>query len=145
MEAFFVSFSFITLAKFFFLLLKKLLKILLFLIFLILSCSKGKNYKESDKSSSDSLSIYMSIAQNENYSTKKRIIYNKKAFSILLRKKNDIVSRGNLYSVANQFCKLQQDNELKDALRIVLEKSFEKNDTLHIAKSYYLLGSQNIN
>lgn len=126
-------------------LLKNNIKILFFLIFLILSCTKDKNYEDSDKSSSDSLSIYMSIAQNENYSTKKRIIFNKKALSILLRKKNDILIRDNLYSVANQFCKLQQDNELKNVLRIVLEKSFEKNDTLHIAKSYYLLGSQNIN
>lgn len=145
MEAFFVSFSFITLAKFFFLLLEKLLKILLFLIFLFLSCTKDKNYEESDKSSSDSLSMFMSIAKNQNYSAKKRIIYNKKALSILLSKKNDILFRDNLYSVANQFCELQQDKELKSTLQIVLEKSLEKNDTLNIAKSYYLLGSQNIN
>lgn len=124
--------------------LKNYIHILLGILFLLFGCSKGKKNKNFDSTSSDSLSIYISFAQNNNLTADKRLIFNTKAFLILSNKDNSIDYRSNLFAVAKEFSKLQNYKESRKALDLILAKAIEKKDTLHIAKAYHLLGSQNI-
>lgn len=104
-----------------------------------------KKNKNSLEPSSDSLSIYLTSAKNANYTLDQRFKFNQKAFSILENKKNDSLTRANLYQVATSFQVLGESDELRKSLKIILEHSMEKGDTINLAKTYNLLGIHNLN
>lgn len=114
-------------------------------LFITICCNKNHKIKKDVNYDSDSLTTYLSFAQNKNLSTDKRIQYNKKAFSILENRKNDSEYRSNLFSVVQQFFVLKDEKSLKNALQLILDKSIEKKDSLHIAKTFSILGNQYIN
>jgi tetratricopeptide (TPR) repeat protein len=115
------------------------------LLFITICCNKNNKIKKDVDYNSDSLTTYLSLAQNKNLPTDKRIQYNKKAFSILDNRNNDSEYRSNLFSVVQQFFVLKDEKSLKKALQLILDKSIEKKDSLHIAKTFSILGNQYIN
>ena len=114
-------------------------------ICLFISCSKFKKNVENQNVTSDSLALYLSSAENQNYSLEKRSQNTKKALLILENKNNSPFLRNNLLKVAQNFYALRKDVELRKAISLVLKESFKENDLTNIAKSYNLLGNQYIN
>jgi signal transduction histidine kinase len=100
---------------------------------------------KQDTESLDSLSAYLSLSKNENYNLPQRLKYNKRALAIIENQKNNRQYRDNLLQIATQFYNLKEDKELRGSLKLIVAKSVEAKDSLNIAKSYSLLGNQNIN
>lgn len=114
--------------------LKKLYCISFLLI--ITSCSKNKKENFPEKTSSDSLSIYLSVGQNETISDKNKLLYNKRAFELLSLSNNDSVIRNNLFLVANNFFTFKDWNSFKEISDLALKRSISGKDTSNIAKAY---------
>lgn len=118
--------------------------IIAIILLVCFGCTKDKE-KSTGQKPTDSLSIYLASAKKENISEKASLALTRKARRVLSDKDNNADSRKGLYDVANQFVKLQQDQEAIGTLKDLLDKSLDKKDTLYIAKSYYLRGSHKIN
>lgn len=114
-------------------------------LFITICCNKNREIKKDVDYNSDSLTTYLLFAQNTNLPIDKRIKYNKKAFSILENRKNDSKYRSDLFSVVQQFFVLKDEKFLKKSIKLILDKSIEKKDSSHIAKTYSILGNQYIN
>ena len=142
---FFFVIIFIILAKNHLQLLKNKIVIFSLSLLLLFGCNKESKNKNSDDFYSDSLSTYLKYAKDENLNSDKRSKYNKKAYLILKNQKNDAQFRDNLYTVTKQFSLLDQDEELKSALQLIVEKAVEKKDSLNLAKAYNLYANQYIN
>ena len=110
-----------------------------------MSCTKNKNNFNTAGASSDSLNSYLSFAQNKKLNAQNRLKYNKKAFTLLEDSKAYPEYNDKMYKVALAFYELNEENDLRRALKIILRKSTKEKDSLFIAKSYYLLGNQNDN
>jgi signal transduction histidine kinase len=125
--------------------LKNYPKILLLSLFVLVSCT-DKNKKASyAKSTTDSLSLYFGAVDNKNLPKKTRLFSNKKALEVLSIKRNDTSYRNGIYKVAKGFYSLEQDSDLRRTIKILINKSIEKKDSISVAKAYNLLGNQNIN
>ena len=114
-------------------------------IFITISCNKDYETKKMDNYNTDSLTTYLSFAQNKKLPTNKRIQFNKKALSLLENRQNTLQYRSDLFSIAQQFFVLKDEKSLNKSLKLILDKSIEKKDSLHIAKTYSILGNQCIN
>ncbi|MDQ7960233.1 tetratricopeptide repeat-containing sensor histidine kinase [Flavobacterium lindanitolerans] len=106
---------------------------------LLLGCSKKKE-KFSEKSISDTLATYLTLANEDTIPYEDRLSYNKKAFAILINGENDSLNRVNLFKVANRYYNMNNMEEYRKVSTILLEKSKSQNDTLSIGKAYYYLG-----
>jgi len=91
-------------------------------------------------SSEDSLSTYLSKANDFSATTKKRQEYIQKAFAIIIDQENDSLQRVNLFRVANRYYNLNDWKEYRNIARIVLEKAIQSKDTSSIAKANSYLG-----
>ena len=120
-------------------LLKKYFYLFLILgLFLIGCADKKKNFTESQ--TSDSLEIYLTIANEDSVPLEKRLDNNKKALRILLSQSNDSLNRKNLFKVANRFYNMNQSEEYFNVSKIISENSIAANDNQNIAKAYSYLG-----
>lgn len=124
---------------------KNKIYIFVFILFLSYSCNKDKNNLNSNGISSDSLNSYLTFAQDQNLNPDKRLKFNKKALSLLENSTRYTDHNDKLYKVAVGFYQLSEENDLKKTLKIVLKKAVKENDSLFIAKAYYLLGNHNDN
>ncbi|KQS49992.1 histidine kinase [Flavobacterium sp. Leaf359] len=106
---------------------------------LLLGCSKKKE-KFSEKSISDTLATYLTLANEDTIPYEDRLSYNKKAFAILINQDNDSLNRVNLFKVANRYFNMNNFEEYQKTTRIVLEKAKSDNDTISVAKAYSYLG-----
>ncbi len=114
--------------------------IILLLIFCLFSCNKKNQTDRINTSSQDSLSFYLSAANDFNTSFKKREKYNQKALAIIISQSNDSINRVNLFKVANRYYNINNWKDYKQTVHIVLGKSESVNDSMNIAKSYTYLG-----
>ena len=113
------------------------------LLFFFIECTdtnKPKQLLEDVVSSSDSLDIYLSIANNDKVSYEKRKLSNQKAYSIIINQSNDSLNRANLFKVANRYFNMNDSFLYKKTVKEVLQRSLESDDTLFIAKSNSYLG-----
>ena len=113
------------------------------LLFFFIECTdtnKPKQLLEDVVSSSDSLDIYLSIANNDKVSYEKRKLSNQKANSIIINQSNDSLNRANLFKVANRYFNMNDSFLYKKTVKEVLQRSLESDDTLFIAKSNSYLG-----
>jgi signal transduction histidine kinase len=121
-------------------LLKSIYPILLLLVLVFFGCSKKNEFNTSINSSEDSLTSYLSMANDFNLSIEKRREFNQKAFSIIIDQPNDSLNKANLFKVANRYYNMDNWAGFKQTVNIVLEKSKSTQDTINIAKSYTYLG-----
>ncbi|WP_296148775.1 tetratricopeptide repeat protein [uncultured Flavobacterium sp.] len=106
---------------------------------LLIGCSdKKKNFTEGKNS--DSLNIYLAIADEDTVDVKKRIEFNNKALEILLDEDNDSLNRENLFLVANRFYNMNRLEEYRKVTKIISKNSIAVNDNQNIAKAYSYLG-----
>ena len=114
--------------------------IIFLLLFIFIGCTKKNIAKETESVSEDSLSIYLSKANDLSSNTKKRQDYIQKAFGIIINQPNDSLQRANLFRVANRYYNLNDWSHYHEIALIVLEKSESSKDTASTAKSYSYLG-----
>jgi len=108
---------------------------------LLLGCSKKKNvFFEDSSSMSDTLSVYLKLANDDNLPYEKRVDYNKKAYAILINQENDSLNRLNLFKVANRFFNMNNLEEYQKVSRVLVEKSKKGKDTISAARAYTYLG-----
>src|SRR5690606_26970998 len=112
---------------------------LLWVIILFCSCNDAKNVSHS-AAPSDSIDIYLDWATSDSMSFDSRMKYNDRAFKILQERKNDSLTRVNLFKVANRYYNNGLYREYKNASNYVLANSVYAQDTNNIAKSYTYLG-----
>ena len=88
----------------------------------------------------DSLSSYLSMANDLQLPIKKKQEYNKKAFDIIVEQSNDSLNRVNLFKVANRYYNMNDWKGFNKTVEIVLENSKISKDTINTAKAYIYLG-----
>ena len=106
----------------------------------IFGCAKKNAANQTITSSGDSLSSYLSKANDFSATTKKRQEYIQKAFTIIIDQENDSLQRVNLFRVANRYYNLNDWKKYHGIAQIVLEKATSNKDTVSTAKAYSYLG-----
>ncbi|WP_338646943.1 tetratricopeptide repeat protein [Flavobacterium sp. KS-LB2] len=119
---------------------KSIYLILLIILLVFFGCSKKNEFNTIINSSEDSLSSYLSMANDFNLSREKRKEFNQKAFAIIVDQPNDSLNKANLFKVANRYYNMDNWADFKQTVNIVLEKSKSTQDTINIAKAYTYLG-----
>ena len=104
------------------------------------ACTKKSKENQITTSSEDSLSTYLTKANDFNSTTQKRHEYIQKAFNIIINQESDSLQRANLFRVANRYYNLNEWKKYQEVAQIVLEKSESSNDTISKAKAYSYLG-----
>lgn len=115
-------------------------QILLLLVFIVFGCSKTNKLDKSSHSSEDSLSTYLSLANDINLPFEKKKEYNEKAFSIILDQKDDSLNKVNLFKVANRYYNMSDWNAYKETSKLILARSQESRDSVNMAKAHIYLG-----
>ena len=120
----------------------KLLRIpysILVLLLVFFGCSKKNSTDSAVNPSQDSLSTYLTKANDDQFPRLKKQQYTQKAFDIIISQENDSLNRTNLFKVANRYFNINDWVGYKNAVNTVLEKSKISNDTLSSAKAYTYL------
>jgi signal transduction histidine kinase len=122
--------------------LKKPLQILLFLFLVLFGCTneRKQNKNVNLNSSVDSLSIYLSLANDINLPLLYKQKYNRKALDIINAQKDDSIKKVNLFKVANRYFNMNDWESYKKVSKLVLEKSLVSKDSANMAKGYVYLG-----
>ena len=110
------------------------------LMLLFFGCTKKGIVNPDDNSSEDSLSTYLSLANDFNLSRKDRQEYNEKAYTIIISQENDSLNRVNLFKIANRYYNMDNWQDFKKTVQVVLKKSKTVNDTTNTLKAYIYLG-----
>jgi signal transduction histidine kinase len=110
------------------------------LLIAFIACTKKNPETKIVASQEDSLSTYLSKANDFSSTTKKRQEYIQKAFDIIISQENDSLQRANLFRVANRYYNLNDWKKYSDIAKIVLDKAISSKDTLSTAKAYSYLG-----
>jgi len=110
------------------------------LLIVFFACTKKNSINQTATSSEDSLSTYLSKANDFSSTTKKRQNYIQKAYEIVINQPNDSLQRDNLFRIANRYYNLNDWKEYHKISQIVLEKAISSNDTISTAKAYSYLG-----
>lgn len=118
---------------------KKLKKILLFLFFVILACTKKAGNLEMT-SSKDSLPAYLTLANEDNLPLHIKQKYAQKALSIILEQKDDSLNKVNLFKVANRYYNMSDWKAYLKTTKLILERARVSKDSVHMAKAYVYLG-----
>ncbi|OAB31559.1 histidine kinase [Flavobacterium fryxellicola] len=103
-------------------------------------CTQKKNFNTTINSSEDSLSSYLSLANDFNLPQEKRKQFNQKAFSIIIDQPNDSLNKVNLFKVANRYYNMDNWSDFKNTVDIILEKTNLTGDTISKTKAYTYLG-----
>ncbi len=107
---------------------------------LFFGCTNKNTENQITTSVEDSLSSYLSKANDFNSVPKKRQEYIQKAFAIVINQPNDSMNRVNLFRIANRYYNINNWAAYKETVKIVLEKSVISKDTINMAKAYSYLG-----
>ena len=113
---------------------------LILLIIVFFACTKKKPEYRSIAYSEDSLSVYLSKANDFTSYPQKRQDYIRKAADIIADQPNDSIHRVNLFRVANRYFNISNWNAYKETVSQVLEQSEISKDTVSVAKAYTYLG-----
>jgi signal transduction histidine kinase len=122
------------------LLLKKYSFILLFFLILLIGCTNKNNSEQKVTPSKDSLSSYLSLANDLHLPIEFKQKYNRKAFEIIINQKDDSINRVNLFKIANRYYNMNDWKGYFDTSKLILERSKNSHDTVNMAKAYTYLG-----
>jgi signal transduction histidine kinase len=121
-------------------LLKKYSFILLFFLILLIGCTNKNNSEQKVTSSEDSLSSYLSLANDPRLPLEFKQKYNQKAFEIIINQKDDSINRVNLFKIANRYYNMNDWKGYFNTSKLILERSKNSHDTVNMAKAYTYLG-----
>ncbi|WP_426095214.1 tetratricopeptide repeat-containing sensor histidine kinase [Flavobacterium sp. DSR2-3-3] len=114
--------------------------IVIVLTFFFLGCNQKKRASAVNVRSQDSLTSYLTFANDFDLPTQLREQYVQKASIIIADQENDSLHRVNLFKIANRYYNLDKFEEYKKAVFVILKKSEEKKDLFSLAKGYTYLG-----
>ena len=112
----------------------------MFLLLTIIGCTKKNAVNALTTSKEDSLSTYLTKANDFSTSTKKRREYIQKAFTIVIEQESDSLQITNLFRIANRYYNLNDWKKYREIAQFVLEKSIAYKDTASTAKAFSYLG-----
>lgn len=107
---------------------------------MLFGCTKKNDKNKNVNLSTDSLAAYLSLANEDNMPYEYKQKYNKKAFEIIIRQKNDSISKINLFRVANRYYNMSDWQSYKEISNLILEKSKTTQDSINMAQAYVYLG-----
>ncbi len=105
-----------------------------------MGCNQKKRASAVNVRSQDSLTSYLTFANDFDLPTQLREQYVQKASIIIADQENDSLHRVNLFKIANRYYNLDKFEEYKKAVFVILKKSEEKKDLFSLAKGYTYLG-----
>lgn len=114
------------------------LKYLLIFLFFF-GCTKGKKISDSSNQI-DSISIFLSRAEDNSLTNATRKYYCRRALHILKEQPNDSIKRENIFRIARNFILLNEWTSLKRVSDISLSHARDANNISHIARAYHFLG-----
>mgnify|MGYP003575787951 CR=1 FL=1 len=114
--------------------------ILFFLSIVFFGCTKKIEGNKDLHLSKDSLSSYLSLANDISLPFKYKQRYNQKAFLIIIRQKDDSLNKVNLFKIANRYYNMNDWKSYKETTKLILERAKKSKDSLHMAKAYSYLG-----
>jgi len=88
----------------------------------------------------DSLSTYLSLANDVHLPVQFKQKYNRKALEIIMSQKDDSINKVKLFKVANRFYNMNDWKNYLVISNLILERSKKSHDTVHLAKAYTYLG-----
>ncbi|MDR6844825.1 ATP-binding protein [Flavobacterium granuli] len=104
------------------------------------SCTKNKVAKQSSNASKDSLSTYLTLANDDHLPHVYRKKYNQKALTIIMNQKDDSINKVNLFKIANRYYNMNDWNGYFKTSKLILERSKRSRDTVNMAKAFTYLG-----
>lgn len=107
---------------------------------MLFGCTKKDDKDKNVTLSADSLATYLSLANENNMPYEYKQKYNKKAFEIIIRQKNDSLTKAQLFKVANRYYNMNDWESYKKISSLILEKSKSSHDSVHIARAYTYIG-----
>ncbi|MBL0736431.1 tetratricopeptide repeat protein [Flavobacterium sp. GN10] len=107
---------------------------------LLFGCSKKKSVDDHGDVQTDSLSIYLSLASDINFSYNEKQSYNKKALNIILGQKDDSLNKVNLFKIANRYYNMNDWDSYRSTSYLILDRSEKSKDSVNLAKAYTYLG-----
>ena len=114
--------------------------IVIVLTLFFLGCNQKKRASAVNVRSQDSLTSYLTFANDFDLPPQLREQYLQKASIIIADQENDSLHRVNLFKIANRYYNLDKFEEYKKAVFVILKKSEEKKDLFSLAKGYTYLG-----
>ncbi|MGQ7945649.1 tetratricopeptide repeat-containing sensor histidine kinase [Flavobacterium sp. WC2509] len=119
---------------------RKHYSILLLFLILFISCTNKNKSKQNPVSSDDSLTTYLSLANETTLSQELKQKYNRKAFDIIINQKDDSINKVNLFKIANRYYNMGDWNSYFETSKLILKRSENSQDTVNTAKAYTYLG-----
>jgi len=113
--------------------------ILTTILILLFGCSKKKG-NDNHAVQTDSLSIYLSLANDISLSYEEKQSYNKKALNIIIDQKDDSLNKVNLFKIANRYYNMSDWDSYKSTSYLILDRSEKSKDSVNLAKAYTYLG-----
>lgn len=120
--------------------LKKNYYILFLFLVIFIGCTNKKKSEKNIVTSEDSLTVYLSLANDITISQELKQKYNRKAFSIIINQKDDSINKVNLFKVANRYYNMNDWKGYFETSQLILERSNNSRDTVNTAKAYVYLG-----
>ncbi|WP_254423297.1 tetratricopeptide repeat protein [Flavobacterium sp. A45] len=114
--------------------------ILIFSLFIFFGCTKNKIAIQTTNISQDSLSTYLTLANDDRLPFAYKKKYNQKALAIIMSQKDDSINKVNLFKVANRYYNMKDWQGYFDASKLILDRSKKNNDSVNMAKAYTYLG-----
>ncbi|SHG61593.1 tetratricopeptide repeat-containing sensor histidine kinase [Flavobacterium defluvii] len=105
-----------------------------------MACNQKTRLDKNTISSVDSLSTYLSLANENNLPLNIKQKYNQKALNIILNQKDDSLNKVNLFRVANRYYNMSDWKDYLQTTKLILDRAHKSKDSLHMAKAYTYLG-----
>ena len=140
MTAFFYMKSFSIFDSTQILLLNKINYILILSLFIFFGCTKNKIAIQTTNISQDSLSTYLTLANDDRLPFDYKKKYNQKALAIIMSQKDDSINKVNLFKVANRYYNMKDWKGYFETSKLILDRSKKNNDSVNMAKAYTYLG-----
>ncbi|MWB93606.1 tetratricopeptide repeat protein [Flavobacterium sp. GA093] len=112
----------------------------MFLLAVFYGCTRKEQHGQNTKTAEDSLSIYLSLANDVNMPLTFKQKYNQRAFKIVINQENDSLSKANLFKIANRYYNMNDWPAYFSTSKLILEKSEETKDSINIARALTYLG-----
>ena len=105
-----------------------------------MACSKKAEFDKNAIPTIDSLSTYLSLANEDKLPLNIKKGYNEKALNVILNQKDDSLNKVNLFKVANRYYNVSDWKSYLEVTKLILERSANSGDSVHMAKAYSYLG-----